>query len=172
VLGGGVQPSRRDIPFAAALLALFVARIVLKDFRDRDGDALFGKQTLLLRAGKAVTCAVSLAALLAGDLALVVALRPPLAVALLLQLFVAAAVWMLLRLRRADDRRDEQVAIGIGARVGNGLLVTTLAWLMLDARGAPFDRQLGLVAVLAGAFALAFGALASRPGDVVIGYKG
>jgi 4-hydroxybenzoate polyprenyltransferase len=172
LIGAGARPSRGDFPFAAALFGLFVARIVLKDFRDRDGDALFGKQTLLLRAGKEVTCAVSVAALVAGDALLIAALRPPAAVALVLQLFVAAAVWMLLRLRRSDDRRAEQVAIGIGARVGNGLLLTTLAWLMLDARGAPFDRQLGLVAVIAAAFAIAFVALASRPGDAVIGYKG
>ena len=46
---------------------LFVARIVLKDFRDREGDALYGKPTLLLRFGKDATCAVSLAALLAGN---------------------------------------------------------------------------------------------------------
>jgi len=172
LIGTGARPSRSDVPFAAALLALFTARIVLKDFRDRDGDALFGKPTLLLQAGKTVTCAVSLAALVIGDVVLILALRPPAAVALVLQLFVAAAASMLLRLRRLADRREEQVAIGIGARVGNGLLVTTLAWLMLDARGAPFDRQLGLVAVLAGAFAIAFAALAARPGDAVIGYKG
>jgi homogentisate phytyltransferase / homogentisate geranylgeranyltransferase len=42
-----------DLVFAASLFALFVARITLKDFRDQEGDALYGKPTLLLRFGKA-----------------------------------------------------------------------------------------------------------------------
>jgi chlorophyll synthase len=172
LIGVGVGPTAADARFAAALFALFVARIVLKDFRDRDGDARYGKPTLLLRAGKGVTCVVSLGALGLGDAALVTALRPPAAIAFVLQLFVAGAVWMVVRLWRADDRRDEQVAIGTGARAGNGLLAAALAWLVLDARGAPLEHELALVAAIAGAFAIAFATVAIRPQDAIIGYKG
>src|SRR6266545_2090129 len=61
---------------SCALFLLFAARIVLKDFRDREGDARYGKPTLLLRYGKTATCAASLCALTAGDVVLAFALEP------------------------------------------------------------------------------------------------
>jgi 4-hydroxybenzoate polyprenyltransferase len=63
---------------AGALFLLFAARIGLKDFRDREGDALYGKPTVLLRFGKKATCATSLCALAAADGLLAVALEPAL----------------------------------------------------------------------------------------------
>ncbi|MDP9242097.1 MAG: UbiA family prenyltransferase [Actinomycetota bacterium] len=116
---------RRDL-FAGALFSLFVARINLKDFRDREGDARYGKPTLLLRFGKDTTCAVSLAALVAGNVLLLAALRPRFGLALVVEAFIASIAIMLRRLRTADDPRQEQVAIGIGARMGNGLLIGVL----------------------------------------------
>jgi hypothetical protein len=50
--------------------------------------------------------------------------------------------WMLLTLRRAEVGRDEQVAIGIGARMGNGLLTSLLAWLVLESVGASAAERL------------------------------
>jgi hypothetical protein len=79
---------------------------------------------------------------------------------------------MLLRLRRAEEQRDEQIAIGIGARMGNGLLTCVLAWLVLAAAGAPPGERLFFVLVLAGLFAASFASLVRRPDVVVIGYKG
>jgi 4-hydroxybenzoate polyprenyltransferase len=131
---------------------LFVARINLKDFRDRDGDAAYGKPTLLLRYGKTATCVVSAVALLAADVVLLPVLRQHWFVGLAFQVYVAAAAAMLVARWRAHDRRDEQIAIGIGAGMGNGLLIVTG----------------GLTA----AFALSFASLVTRPGEVVIGYKG
>ena len=168
--GRPLRPS--DALLLAALYVLFVARIVLKDFRDRRGDALYGKPTLLLRFGKNVTCFVSLAALLAGDCLLVAALRPPPADTLLLQLFVVAIAWMLDRLRRARDARAEQVAIGIGARMGNGLLIVVLARLVLEGQGAPPGAALAFAAALTALFGLGFAVLVARPEEAVIGYKG
>jgi 4-hydroxybenzoate polyprenyltransferase len=172
LLGADVWFTAKDIPFAAALFALFLARIVLKDFRDRDGDARYGKPTLLLRAGKTVTCLTSLVALGAGNILLLLAVRPPAPVAAVLELFFCAVAWMLLVLHRSTDRRDEQVAIGIGARMANGLLITTLATLLLDARGAAVEEQLGLVLALAVVFGSSFLTLVARPQDAVLGYKG
>lgn len=172
LLGADVSFTARDVPFAAALFALFVARIVLKDFRDRDGDARYGKPTLLLRAGKTVTCLASVVALAAGNVLLLLAVRPPAPVAAVLELFFCAVAWMLLMLHRAADRRDEQVAIGIGARMANGVLITTLATLLLDARGAAAEEQLGLVVLLAVVFGVSFVTLIARPQDALLGYKG
>jgi 4-hydroxybenzoate polyprenyltransferase len=165
----GSSPGARDLPFAAGLYALFVARIVLKDFRDREGDALYGRPTLLLRFGKNATCAVSGFALVLGVTALVWSL--PLLAPLLAGL-AAAIGWMLVTLRAAAPGRDDEVAIGIGARMGNGLLTCTLAWLVLDEAGAPAGERFFLVLVLAGVFAASFASLVRRPDVVVIGYKG
>jgi len=82
----GAGASSNDLLFGGALVALFLARINLKDFRDREGDSRMGRPTLLLRFGKTVTCAVSLAALVASDVLLLAALRPHWPLAILLEL--------------------------------------------------------------------------------------
>jgi 4-hydroxybenzoate polyprenyltransferase len=166
-LGGGA-----DLVLAAALYALFAARIVLKDFRDRAGDARFGRPTLLLRFGKTATCAVSAAALAAGNVLLLAALRPGLVLSLVVGVFVAAIAWMLYELWRAEEGRAEQVAIGLGARMGNGLLICVLGWLVLVDAGAPAEQRSLFALAVAAVFTAGFLSLASRPADVVIGYKG
>jgi 4-hydroxybenzoate polyprenyltransferase len=171
-LGILASGGRDDLAFAAALFALFVARINLKDFRDRAGDALYGRPTLLLRFGKEVTCLGSLLALVAGNALLLAALEPPLAVAVLFQLYVVLIAWMLYSLRKAPEGRPEQVAIGLGARMGNGLLIAVLAWLILAARGAQLADELVFELALLGAFGFGVLTLARRPNDVVLGYKG
>ena len=155
---------------AGALFLLFCARIVLKDFRDREGDARFGKPTILLRFGKDVTSAASLCALVAGDVVLALALPP--ALALVVQPLVLAIAWMLRALHRANDGHAEQVAIGIGARTGNGLLLCVLAGLVVRADGASELEAGVLAAGVAAVFCLSFLSLVSRPDAVVIGYKG
>jgi 4-hydroxybenzoate polyprenyltransferase len=166
----GFGPNDRLL--AGALLALFLARINLKDFRDREGDARFGKPTLLLRFGKRVTCLASLATLLLGNVLLLVALRPPLWFAVLLEGFILAIAAMLRRLWAAEDPLAEQVAIGIGAKMGNGLLLVVLCRLVLVAAGASGPDQLVLVVLIAALFAVSFTALLARPQETIIGYKG
>jgi 4-hydroxybenzoate polyprenyltransferase len=153
-----------------ALFLLFTARILLKDFRDREGDARYGKPTVLLRYGKTPTCAASLCALVAGDVVLAATLEAPLVA--LAQPFVLAIAWMLRTLWRSTDPRAEQVAIGIGARMGNGLLLSVLAWLILEGSGAAAAEASVLTGALAGLFLLGFVTLAARPQEAVIGYKG
>ena len=134
---------------AAALVFLFLARIVLKDYRDRAGDAAYGKPTLLLRFGSTATCVVSFAALVLGAVLLPIALRPTLLVGTaLLSLLVGAAV-LLWRLRVATDDRAEQVAIGLGARLGNGVLLVALAWLVMRGAGASEEARTAFASLLA-----------------------
>src|SRR5207253_9869816 len=90
----------------------------------------------------------------------------------LLWLCLAAFAWMLGSFWRADDRRAEQVAIGLGARMGNGLLLSALAWSVLVVRGASIAEASGFTGLLAATFFLSFATLATRPHDAVIGYKG
>jgi 4-hydroxybenzoate polyprenyltransferase len=172
LLAAGGRVDRLDVLLCAALYALFLARINLKDFRDRAGDAAYGKPTLLLAHGKTVTCAVTGIALVAGCATLVVALGGHPDVLMVVSLFAASILWMLWRLWRTSDPRREQIAIGLGAKMGNGLLAVTLAWLVLQAAGAP--RNMG---VLVGAFlALVYGSvvvsLAGRSDEIEIAYKG
>ena len=155
---------------AAALFLLFCARIVLKDFRDREGDARYGKPTILLRFGKDATCAASLCALVAGDVVLALALPP--ALALVVQPLVLAIAWMLRALHRADGGHAEQVAIGIGARTGNGLLLCVLAGLTVRANGASELAASVVASAVAAVFCLSFLSLASHLDAVTIGYKG
>jgi 4-hydroxybenzoate polyprenyltransferase len=155
----------------AALVFLFLARIVLKDFRDRAGDELHGRPTLLLRFGKHVTCAVSLACLAAGSALAPVALGEPVLIPFVAA-FAAAIAWMLHRLLLAPAGREEQVAIGLGARMGNGLLVGVLVWLVLEGERAPAEQRLLALALVAAAFGTGFLALVRRPEDVILGYKG
>ena len=115
---------------------------------------------------------MSLVALLVGNVLLVGALHPPLAVAAVLQLFVLAIAWMLRGLRTAAEGRAEQVAIGIGAKMGNGLLLTVLGWLLLAGSGAPTGDRTLFVGLLAGAFAVSFAKLVRSPERAVLGYKG
>jgi len=172
MVAAGASFSGKDAVFGGALFALFVARISLKDFRDREGDARHGRPTLLLRFGKSATCFVSLTALAAGNVLLLAALEPPLAFAALIQAFVAGIGWMLYTLRRSDGAREEQLAIGIGAKIGNGLLITVLAWLIASGVGATVQDRLLMAVTLTALFAIACWALVTRPDEVVIGYKG
>jgi len=156
----------------AALSALFLARILLKDYRDRAGDARYGKPTLLLRFGSTVTCAASLAALAAANALLVVALEPPPGLLVPLEALLVGVAVMLRRLHSARDQREEQVAIGLGARLGNGVLLCLLAWLVLGGEGASDAARTTFICALAALFLGSTAALAARPERVVIGYKG
>ena len=60
-----------DVGLLLGLCVLFFARIILKDIRDRLGDAAHGKPTALLRLGKSATCAVSIVGAVAGTAILV-----------------------------------------------------------------------------------------------------
>jgi hypothetical protein len=56
--------------------------------------------------------------------------------------------------------------------MGNGLLVAVLTWLVLGGEGAPHQQRLLAVVLVATAFGAGFLALARRPDEVVLGYKG
>lgn len=172
MLSAGGRVDRLDILLCGALYALFLARINLKDFRDRAGDAAFGKPTLLLAHGKTVTCAVTGVALVAGCATLVAALGGHPGVVGVVSLLAAAILWMLWSLWRASDPRDEQIAIGLGAKLGNGLLACTLASLVLQTNGAPEGTQALVLAFLALVYGSVLVTLTARPDDIEIAYKG
>src|SRR5215210_1066183 len=171
VVAGG-RLGVRDLPLMISLYLLFAARIILKDFRDREGDAAFGKPTFLLEYGKRTTCLVSLCALCAGDALLVASLADKWWLAVLLQLYIVSIVIMLYRLYRVSSRKDEQLSIGVGAKMGNGLLVTLLGALILSNQGADWITQSVFGLALTALYMLNFMDVLRHPERAVIGYKG
>jgi 4-hydroxybenzoate polyprenyltransferase len=135
----GVSPSWFDARAAAALVVLFTGRMLLKDFRDRRGDAMFGKRTFLLVHGKRMTAIAVLICVLAGD-ALLVTVLPSAALVAVLQTYFAAIVFELYRLANGD----ELPAIARGARMGNAVILTWLGFAILPAgQGDVFAVALG-----------------------------
>jgi 4-hydroxybenzoate polyprenyltransferase len=171
VVAGG-RLGMPDLPLLVALYLLFAGRIVLKDFRDREGDAAFGKPTFLLKYGKRATCLLSLCAVSAGDAILVASLAGRWWLAALLQIYIVSIAIMLYRLYRADGRKDEQVSIGVGAKMGNGFLVTLLGVLILANQHAGWTTQLILGLALTALYLLNFLDFLRHPERAVIGYKG
>lgn len=159
-----------DVPLVLGLCVLFFARIILKDVRDRLGDAAHGKQTLLLRLGKDATCAIAVAGAVTGLAVVMLALRPSAPVALAIALDGVAIVWMLLRLRTTVDPVRELVTIGTAARAGNAALIAVIAWLLLSAQGATVQASL-LVVSLTAVAAWNILALAMHPERARIAYK-
>jgi 4-hydroxybenzoate polyprenyltransferase len=172
LLAAGGRVDRIDVLLCGALYALFLARINLKDFRDRAGDAAYGKPTLLLAHGKTVTCAVTGIAVLAGCVTLVAALGGHPGVVAIVALFATVILSMLRTLWRSADPRDEQIAIGLGAKMGNGLLACTLTWLVLQAEAVPEGMRVLVLAFVALVYGSVLISLAGRPDDIRIAYKG
>ena len=159
--------------FVAALLFLFFGRIILKDFRDRKGDALYGKPTFLLRYGKSATCSISFISILTGNVLVFASLYSLATTSLLpLQMYFLAIFFVLSRLWKTDDHDSEQVAIGIGAKMGNGLLLTMLGLFVLLEYGAPIQTQILFVSTITIIFLLNFFTLIAKPAYAVIGYRG
>jgi 4-hydroxybenzoate polyprenyltransferase len=171
VVAHGTWRAATDAPLIAGLCILFFARIILKDVRDRLGDAAHGKPTMLLRLGKGATCAVSIAAAVVGIAVVVLAIRPPAAIVAAVALDAAGIVWMLARLRITTDPTAELVTIGTAARAGNALLIAVVAWLLLSAQGAPPAQASLLAGTLTVVAAVGFLDLALRPERARVAYK-
>jgi 4-hydroxybenzoate polyprenyltransferase len=125
----------RDLALLGGLYVGFIGRILLKDFRDVRGDALFGKRTFLVRHGRGPTCALSAACWVLGTAALagVRSFDP----ALLGGYLVCVAAALVLLRALADDRgaRRDEALIGAIALVGRGMMVMLIGHLTLtDAR--------------------------------------
>jgi 4-hydroxybenzoate polyprenyltransferase len=169
VVVAGDRLGARDVLLLPALVCLFLARIVFKDFRDRRGDALAGKPTFLLRHGKPATCAFSLAALGIGSSLLLAAFRdiPPLAAGTLP--FLAALALLQVRLARTRALLDEVILVGLGARIGNGLLLTLLGQVVLRAQGAGVMAQVVLYGITAGTHVYLLVSYLRDPGSFTFG---
>jgi len=154
------------------LYIMFVGRIILKDFRDRKGDKKYGKPTFLLKYGKVKTCLVSYIGVLIGGAILVYLNRADLVLSLIIVLFLISIIQMINRLQRADIGVNEQIAIGVGAKMGNGLLITILCVLILQRSNTTLAIQSAGGVLIAGIFFINYYKFIKDPASAVIGYKG
>jgi 4-hydroxybenzoate polyprenyltransferase len=140
----------RELVLLAGLYLTFIGRILLKDFRDVRGDAMFGKRTFLVRHGPERTCQVSAACWAAGT-ATMLLLFPWRS--LVVAAFAALLVCALLGLRRlaaTEDHIAQQVVIAAIAQSGRGMGVVLLAHLTMVGKdwGAPSQGAVVVVLTL------------------------
>ncbi len=129
-LGGG------DVLIVAALYLMLMSRMYLKDLRDRRGDAAMGKATIVLRFGKPVAVRLSAMSLVAGLCLFVAALSAHPAALAATPACAAAVALVMRRLQGTRRLSQEVILVALGARMGNGLLLTTIAVMILSAAGA------------------------------------
>lgn len=144
--------SAEQLVLLASLWVSFIGRILLKDFRDVEGDAMFGKRTFLLRHGRRATCLAGGLCWVAGpaSLLLLVPFASPLMAGL--AVFVAAALFGLWELARLQSRFEEWAIVAAIAMIGRGMAVTLLAYYsMLDLGHSPLAHAC-VTAALTGLF--------------------
>ncbi len=125
----------------------FVGRLLLKDFRDVRGDAMFGKRTFLVRHGRRATCATSALAWIVGTVLLAASSTGTTFDATTVALTAATLVLLAVLSRDAGPRRDERVIAAL-AVLGRGVLLELAADLgMRQAHWAPLWSAAVLLAL-------------------------
>lgn len=141
-----------DLLLLAGLYAGFVGRILLKDFRDVRGDAMFGKRTFLVRHGRGWTCVFSACCWTVGTALILAAVRRPTPVLLAAEVVCVAVALGLIRALAADRgvRRDERLISAI-AIVGRSMILLLFGHLsMVTARvpAAPYTMVIGALTAI------------------------
>jgi 4-hydroxybenzoate polyprenyltransferase len=136
-------PTGRDLVLLGGLYLGFIGRILLKDFRDVRGDAMFGKRTFLVRYGRRWTCVFSAVFWVAGTIVILVEVpgRSGTAYVAPFTVGVCAAFAILLiggLAADGDPHRDEALISGV-AILGRGMIVLLITYLsLLDLQIHPF----------------------------------
>jgi 4-hydroxybenzoate polyprenyltransferase len=115
---------------------LFLARISLKDFRDRIGDAKAKKPTLILKYGKKAVCLLSATSMLVGGGCLLLAISGQPYLQIVIAIFLLLLAIVEYKLFMAKKELHELLSVGYGARMGNGILFALLGTFLLQAYGA------------------------------------
>lgn len=144
-----VSPAAPDMLVIASFMTLFTGRMLLKDFRDRRGDAAYDKRTFLLTYGKNSTLTLVAACLVVGNLLLLPVLVPSAVLVVATESYFAAIGWQLFRLWMARQWADERNAIVLGARMGNAVILTLLGDALLSSVGADAGSEATFVLAVA-----------------------
>lgn len=130
----GFASTGMDEPYpwflACAIYFGFVARLLLKDFRDVKGDAKFGKRTFLLRYGPAVTCVASGVSALVSLMLAGVAVGYSWGVFGVVVLSNVAVVWLLLKLAKTRTIPSQMRLIGLIAKLANISILALLGYFL------------------------------------------
>jgi 4-hydroxybenzoate polyprenyltransferase len=150
VFGAAGRVTAGDLWLLSALYVGFIGRILLKDFRDVRGDALFGKRTFLVRHGRGWTCLFSAVCWVVGTTTMVVIRGADPSFVAVSVVYLALALVLLGGLSAdGGPRRDEALISGV-AIVGRGMVVSLLAHLsMTKAHWSPAAATSVLVVLLA-----------------------
>ena len=150
-------PTAQDLTLLGGLYLGFIGRILLKDFRDVRGDAMFGKRTFLVRHGRRWTCAFS-ASFWAAGTAVILTRLPGQSAAAFLQPYPLRAIFdstaqfsiavcavfailLIGGLAAHDDPHRDEALISAIAILGRGMILLLMTDLsMLDLGLAPLSR--------------------------------
>jgi 4-hydroxybenzoate polyprenyltransferase len=126
----------RDLLLLAGLYLAFIGRILLKDFRDVRGDALFGKRTFLVRHGRGWTCVFSACAWLVGTAVILAATNRLTGLLVLTEgACLAAALVLLANLAASRGARRDETLIAAIAITGRGMIALLFAHLSMVGAG-------------------------------------
>lgn len=135
LIGTSLHPSGWDRQVGVLLLGLyvsFIGRIILKDFRDIKGDAMYGKRTFLVRYGAKKTCEVAGIAWVLGDLIVSsVFIRTEPLLVILLQPFVVSILFTLYKLSNEKQLPRQLTLVNLVGRLGNSVALSVLTVLTL-----------------------------------------
>lgn len=106
----------------------FVARLLLKDFRDTKGDARFGKKTFLLRYGILATCIASGVAALISLVLVGFAVKFSPGVFIVIVVGNLIVLWLLMRLAVTRTLKLQMTLIGLIAKLANISILTLLVY--------------------------------------------
>lgn len=122
--GGGRVSDPGTLALAGGLYLGFIGRILLKDFRDVRGDAMFGKRTFLVRHGRVPTCVASAVFWVCGTIVILAVARQPSALLVVAEAAGMFGALALLAELSADrgPRRDERIIAAI-AIIGRGMVL-------------------------------------------------
>ncbi len=155
VFAGRASVATADLILLAGLYAGFIGRILLKDFRDVRGDALFGKRTFLVRHGRRWTCVFSACCWVAGSAILLAGVhRPTAALTGFYAICVVTALWLLRALSAGSGARRDEALVAAIAIIGRAMALGLLAHLSMTHAHWPapaYDAVMGaLLACMAG----------------------
>jgi 4-hydroxybenzoate polyprenyltransferase len=139
----------RELVLLGGLYLTFIGRILLKDFRDVRGDAMFGKRTFLLRHGAERTCQASAACWAAGSATMLLLFPWRSVIVAAFAVLLACALHGVHRLSTTEGSVPQQVVIGAIAQTGRGMGIVLLAHLTMAGKGWGATAQ-GLVIVVLG----------------------
>lgn len=134
----------------------FVARLLLKDFRDVKGDKQHGKMTFLLRYGVKTTCVVSGIFWLLAMLFIGVATSFAIGIILPLAFGTLMVFIWLQELSKPHNLTEQQDLIAAIARAANFAIITILAFLLCQQHPDLSAAETKLIPALTGAVLLVF----------------